>query len=74
MVTYFPQKIPIFCICLPKMGKMDIHIWDFLLLLCFQHEMFFYYHSSFFKKIYSVLFACVENRRQANTFTHFHSF
>lgn len=43
-----------------------------IFLLCFQHEMFFY-HFSFFQKMYSVLFACWGNRRQANTFTSFYS-
>lgn len=37
MVTYFPQKTTIFCICLPKMGKMDIHIWDFF--FCYASSM-----------------------------------
>ena len=61
MVTCFAQKTPLFGTCLSKIDKMDIHIWDFLLLLLyFQHEVFFYYHSSFFKKIYSGLFACLE--------------
>ena len=58
----FPTETPLFCICLSKIDKMDIHIWVFLLLLllCFQHEVFFYFHSSYFKKIYSGLFACLE--------------
>lgn len=74
MVTYFPQKTPIFCICLSKMDKMDTHIWDFFVMLSagnvlllslfiFQKDLFstlcLFRKQKTHKHIYSFLFIIV---------------
>lgn len=47
MVTYFPQKTPIFCVCLPK---MEIHVWDFFCYAFSMRGSFFIISLHFSKK------------------------